>query len=37
MLFTPLSMAEMEVTFQLIVDSYNHVTGRSEVAQDYAK
>ena len=28
MLFTPLSMEELEVTFQLIVDSYNHVTGR---------
>ena len=29
MLYTPLSMEELEVVFQLVVDSYNHVTGRS--------
>lgn len=28
MLYTPLSMEELEVTFQLIVDSYNFVTGQ---------
>ena len=35
MLFTPLSMQELEVTFQLIVDSYNHVTGRTMHAADF--
>lgn len=29
MLYTPLDMQELEVVFQLIVDSYNFVTGRS--------
>ena len=35
MLFTPLTMAELEVTFQLIVESYNHVTGRTIQVSDY--
>lgn len=29
MLYTPLDMEELDVIFQLIVDSYNYVTGRS--------
>ena len=29
MLYTPLDMQELDVVFQLIVDSYNFVTGRS--------
>ncbi len=36
MLFTPQSMAELDVTFQLIVESYNHVTGRTVQAADFA-
>lgn len=35
MLYTPQSMDELDVTFQLIVDSYNFVTGKSERAVDY--
>jgi phospholipase/carboxylesterase len=35
MLFTPQSMAELDVTFQLIVESYNHVTGRTVQASDF--
>jgi phospholipase/carboxylesterase len=35
MLFTPRSMTELDVTFQLIVDSYNYVTGRTIQASDY--
>ncbi len=35
MLFTPLTMAELDVTFQLIVESYNHVTGRTVQASDF--
>ena len=35
MLFTPRSMAELDITFQLIVDSYNYVTGRTIQASDY--
>lgn len=34
MLFTPQSMAELDVTFQLILDSYNFVTGRSITIAD---
>ena len=34
MLYTPLSMEELEVTFQLIVDSYNFVTGQEIQAID---
>lgn len=34
MLFTPQSMAELDVTFQLILDSYNFVTGRSITLDD---
>ncbi len=34
MLFTPLSMTELEVTFQLIVESYKYITGEEiEVAE----
>lgn len=29
MLFTPQSMSELDIVFQLIVESYNHVTGRT--------
>ena len=36
MLFTPQSMDELDVTFQLIVESYNHVTGRTVQASDFA-
>ncbi|MCO4773812.1 MAG: phospholipase [Deltaproteobacteria bacterium] len=35
MLFTPRSMEELEVTFQLVVESYNHVTGREEDPATY--
>ena len=35
MLFTPKSMDELDVTFQLIVESYNHVTGRTVQAADF--
>ena len=35
MLFTPQSMDELDVTFQLIVESYNHVTGRAVRASDF--
>lgn len=34
MLFTPQSMEELDVTFQLIVESYNHVTGRTVQVSD---
>ena len=36
MLFTPQSMAELDVIFQLIVESYNHVTGRTVNASDFS-
>ncbi|MBV7337836.1 phospholipase [Chloroflexi bacterium TSY] len=36
MLFTPQSMAELDVIFQLIVESYNHVTGRTVQASDFS-
>lgn len=36
MLFTPQSMDELDVTFQLIVESYNHVTGRTVSTSDFA-
>jgi phospholipase/carboxylesterase len=29
MFYTPQSMAELDITFQLIVESYNFVTGQS--------
>ncbi len=29
MLYTPQSMAELDITFQLIVESYNYVTGKN--------
>jgi glyoxylase-like metal-dependent hydrolase (beta-lactamase superfamily II) len=35
MLYTPQSFEELEVTFQLIVESYNHVTGQSLDASDF--
>ena len=35
MLYTPLSMEELRVTFQLIVESYNYVTGRDLRAADF--
>ncbi|MGI9406682.1 MAG: luciferase family protein [Hyphomicrobiaceae bacterium] len=35
MLYTPQSMEELDVTFQLIVDSYNFVTGKTVRAEDY--
>jgi phospholipase/carboxylesterase len=34
MLYTPLDMKEVDVVFQLIVDSYNFVTGRTVNAMD---
>ena len=36
MLYTPQSMAELEVTFQLVVDGYNYVTGQAVRAADHA-
>ena len=36
MLYTPQSMAELEVIFQLIVDSYNFVTGQNIQAADHS-
>ena len=33
MLYTPRTMGELEVVFQLVVDSYNYVTGRAVDAQ----
>ena len=35
MLYTPQSFNELDVTFQLIVDGYNYVTGRNLLATDY--
>ncbi len=35
MLYTPRSTEELDVIFELIVDSYNFVTGRAEDAQRY--
>ena len=35
MLYTPQSMEELEITFQLIVESYNHVTGQAVQASDF--
>ena len=35
MLFTPQSMAELDVIFQLIVESYNHLTGQTVQASDF--
>jgi phospholipase/carboxylesterase len=35
MLYTPQSEADLEIVFQLIVESYNFVTGQAEVAIDY--
>lgn len=35
MLYTPQSFDELDVTFQLIVDGFNYVTGQEIVATDY--
>lgn len=35
MLYTPQSMAELEVTFGLVVDAYNFVTGQAVEATDH--
>ena len=35
MLYTPRSINELNVTFQLIVDGYNNVTGQNLLATDY--
>lgn len=35
MLYTPLNLDELDVTFQLIVDSFNYVTGQNREAKDY--
>ena len=35
MLYTPQSLEELNVTFQLIVDSFNYVTGQGLIATDY--
>jgi glyoxylase-like metal-dependent hydrolase (beta-lactamase superfamily II) len=35
MLFTPQSMAELDIIFQLIVESYNHVPGQTIQASDF--
>ena len=35
MLYTPQSEAELEIVFQLVLESYNFVTGQSEVTTDY--
>ena len=35
MLYTPQSQAELEVVFQLVVESYNFVTAQHEVPSDY--
>ena len=35
MLYTPMSMEELDVTFQLIVDGFNFVTGQNIQATDY--
>ncbi|MEM7343265.1 MAG: luciferase family protein [Chloroflexota bacterium] len=35
MLYTPQSMDELDITFQLIVESYNHVTGRTVQAAEF--
>jgi len=35
MLYTPQSFDELDVTFQLIVDGYNYVTGENLLATDY--
>lgn len=35
MLYTPLTMEELDITFQLIVESYNYVTGQTISTADY--
>jgi len=35
LLYTPQTMEELGVTFQLIVDGYNYVTGKNLHAKDY--
>jgi hypothetical protein len=34
-IFTPQSMSELDIVFQLVVESYNHVTGKNIQASDY--
>jgi phospholipase/carboxylesterase len=34
MLYTPLDMDELDVIFELVVDSYNFITGRNLFAKD---
>ena len=36
MLYTPQSLADLEVIFQLIVESYNFVTGQNIQAADHS-
>jgi hypothetical protein len=35
MIFTPQSMSELDIVFQLVIESYNHVTGQTIQASDY--
>jgi hypothetical protein len=35
MLFTPQSMEELDITFQLVIESYNFVTGQAVPASDF--
>jgi len=37
MLYTPQSEADLEIVFQLIVESYNFVTGQREITTDYVR
>ncbi len=37
MLYTPMDLEELDIIFQLVVDSYNYVTGRDEEAADYSR
>jgi hypothetical protein len=34
-IFTPQSMSELDIVFQLVIESYNHVTGKMIQASDY--
>jgi hypothetical protein len=34
-IFTPQSMSELDIVFQLVIESYNHVTGKTIQASDY--
>jgi phospholipase/carboxylesterase len=37
MLYTPLDMAELDVIFELVLDSYNYVTGREMTMSEVLK